>query len=85
MKPWLFALGLSVLTIVIGPTAEAQNYPWCAQYSGRAGGAIRCRFVSFGQCLATVKGIGGFCFQNNIVTLFNNTLVQRNVFDRSHY
>jgi hypothetical protein len=65
MKPWLFALGFSVLTLVLGTTAEAQNYPWCAQYSGRGGGAMNCGFVSFDQCMANVRGIGGFCFQNN--------------------
>ena len=51
---------------VLGTPAQAQNYPWCAQYSGRAlGGAMNCGFVSFAQCMATVSGIGGFCVQNN--------------------
>ena len=50
---------------VLGTPAQAQNYPWCAQYSGRAlGGAMNCGFVSFAQCMATVSGIGGFCVQN---------------------
>jgi hypothetical protein len=64
MKPWLFALGISVPTIVLGTTAEAQNYPWCALYDVGAA-SWNCGFVSFGQCLATVRGIGGFCVQNN--------------------
>ncbi len=45
--------------------AQAQNYPWCAQYSGDMGGAMNCGFVSFDQCMATVRGMGGFCIQNN--------------------
>jgi hypothetical protein len=65
MKPWLFALGISALTIVLGTTAEAQNYPWCAQYGNGTGGSMNCSFVNFNQCLATVRGIGGFCIQNN--------------------
>jgi hypothetical protein len=51
---------------MLGTPALAQNYPWCAQYSGRAlGGSQNCGFVSFAQCMATVSGIGGFCVQNN--------------------
>jgi hypothetical protein len=64
MKPWLFALGISISTIVLGTTVEAQNYPWCAQYRGYDGG-FNCGFVSFNQCMATVRGIGGFCLRNN--------------------
>jgi hypothetical protein len=59
-------LGLVGAATVLGTPALAQNYPWCAQYSGRAlGGAMNCGFVSFAQCMATVSGIGGFCIQNN--------------------
>jgi hypothetical protein len=54
-------LGLVGAVMVLGTPAHAQNYPWCAQYSGRAlGGAQNCGFVSFAQCMATVSGIGGF-------------------------
>jgi hypothetical protein len=45
--------------------AHAIEYPWCAQYSGRGGGARNCGFTSYGQCLATVSGIGGFCEPNS--------------------
>ena len=44
-------------------TLGAEAAPWCAQYSVR-GGATNCGFYSFEQCLATVRGIGGFCSQN---------------------
>ena len=60
-------LGLVGALMVLGTPAHAQNYPWCAQYSGRAlGGAQNCGFVSFAQCMATVSGIGGFCVQNTM-------------------
>ena len=50
-------LGLVGALMVLGTPAQAQNYPWCAQYSGRAlGGAQNCGFVSFAQCMATVSG-----------------------------
>ena len=61
----LVALAVAVpLTLVAqAETANAQNYPWCAQYTVR-GGARNCGFVSWAQCMATVSGIGGYCEQN---------------------
>jgi len=43
----------------------AIEYPWCAQYGRFGGGGRNCGFVSYGQCLATVSGIGGFCERNS--------------------
>jgi len=50
---------------VIGKPAHAQNYPWCAYYSGQGGGT-NCGFITFDQCLANVSGIGGFCEPNTL-------------------
>jgi hypothetical protein len=44
--------------------AGAEEYPWCAYYTGREGGATNCGFVSYQQCMATVTGIGGNCQPN---------------------
>jgi hypothetical protein len=39
MRLLLLMLGISVCVVGIGTRAEAQNYPWCAYYSGgRHGG-----------------------------------------------
>ena len=66
MKHLLFVIAIFASFVVTGSRAEAQNYPWCAQYDGgNNGGGMNCGFVSFDQCLATVSGIGGFCIQNN--------------------
>ena len=65
MRLSLSILGIVIATVALGSRAEAQNYPWCAQYSGEMGGATNCGFVSFEQCLADVSGIGGFCMLNN--------------------
>jgi hypothetical protein len=49
-------------------TIGADAAPWCAEYSGGGGGGggggTNCGFYSFEQCLATVRGIGGFCVRN---------------------
>jgi hypothetical protein len=63
MRLLLFILGISFGIVGIGNRAEAQNYPWCAQYSGDGG--MNCGFTTFQQCLADVSGIGGFCTQNS--------------------
>jgi len=37
--------------------------PWCAALGGRDGG-WDCSYYSFEQCMATARGLGGFCVQN---------------------
>jgi hypothetical protein len=59
------SMAIAVATVLTGARAEAQNYPWCAQYSGSMAGTTNCGFVSFDQCMNTVRGMGGFCQPNN--------------------
>jgi hypothetical protein len=60
----ILVLGILLGAAAAGPPAQAQNYPWCARYGGGRGGAQNCGFVSFDQCMATVRGIGGYCARN---------------------
>lgn len=47
------------------PSARAQIYPWCANYSDMdGGGGSNCGFTTREQCLATISGIGGYCDLN---------------------
>lgn len=64
MKNFLFASALLAGIVATSTHADAQNYPWCAHYSGRGGGATNCGFTTFDQCMATVSGIGGLCLRN---------------------
>ena len=65
MRLLLFVLGICLAVIGIGTRAEAQNYPWCAIYGGGGnGGATNCGFITFGQCMETARGLGGFCEPN---------------------
>ncbi len=61
MRISIFVLGIFVAAVAAGPRAEAQNYPWCQQYRS----SQICAFVSFAQCMDTVRGKGGFCIRNN--------------------
>jgi len=47
------------------PVRARIEYPWCAQYGGGdEGGDRNCGFVSYEQCMKTIRGMGGFCAQN---------------------
>jgi len=63
MKLLLSVVAILAATSMLGASAQAQNYPWCAYYSG-PGGGTNCGFTTFQQCLDTVSGIGGFCEPN---------------------
>jgi uncharacterized protein DUF3551 len=64
MRLSLLSLVIVVGLVAIENRAQAQNYPWCAIYSGRAGGGTNCGFISFEQCMATARGLGSFCQPN---------------------
>ena len=61
MKLSLSTLALIAAAAALATPAHAQNYPWCAIYSGGAvGGGTNCGFVSYEQCMATARGLGSF-------------------------
>jgi hypothetical protein len=57
-------LTLALFAVIAGNAAraEAQNYPWCADYAGF--GSQNCGFTTYQQCLAALSGNGGFCNAN---------------------
>ena len=65
MRFVLLALSVIVATTVFNTQTKAQNYPWCAIYSGGAvSGGTNCGFVTFEQCMVTASGLGSFCYRN---------------------
>ena len=54
----------TLITIDLHQAAAEVYRPWCAQYTGSRGGATNCGFHTYAQCLATVRGAGGYCVQN---------------------
>ena len=53
--------GAALLFLVGGTGSGAQAAPWCAFYDPST---YNCGFHSFEQCLATVRGAGGWCRPN---------------------
>jgi Protein of unknown function (DUF3551) len=59
------ALAFATVMMMAPSAADAAPYwPWCSRYYWPRGGAISCAFVSWEQCMETVSGIGGLCYQN---------------------
>jgi hypothetical protein len=57
--------GVFVMAILAGPALAQTNYPWCSNFADGFGGT-NCGFVSYEQCMATVRGSGGFCNKNDM-------------------
>jgi hypothetical protein len=54
---------------LMGPTelASAQSpysYPWCSRQNAKEGSTTSCYFTSYRQCMTTISGIGGWCYQS---------------------
>ena len=65
----LFFLAAALAAWLLATTpSQAVEYPWCAEYGAKAGGAIVCGFTTQEQCLASVSGVGGFCRRNYAYT-----------------
>jgi Protein of unknown function (DUF3551) len=54
-------IGGFALFLLIGSGTAAEAAPWCAFYGSST---YNCGFYSYEQCLATVRGAGGYCRQN---------------------
>lgn len=67
-----------IVTAGFASPASAIEYPWCAQYTGGTfGGGRNCGFVSYAQCLETIRGMGGFCEPNLFYTTPNDRPAKR--------
>jgi hypothetical protein len=53
--------GAALLFLVAGTESGAQAAPWCAFYDAST---YNCGFHTFEQCLATIRGAGGWCRPN---------------------
>jgi hypothetical protein len=56
-------LGLAAVATIgaLDATPARAQGAWCAQYTGKGGGATNCGFYTLEQCRMAVSGVGGFC------------------------
>jgi len=61
-----FALVAAAFAADIMPAAAQSptSYPWCARIPKTDGDATACYFTSYRQCMTTLSGIGGYCYQS---------------------
>jgi hypothetical protein len=58
----IIAAVFSLVAVSATTPAQADPYPWCAQYAGYGGGGVEsCYYMTLEQCRASVAGIGGWC------------------------
>jgi hypothetical protein len=57
---------MTVLAALGAPATAQNNFPWCANFADGAG--INCGFSSYEQCMATARGSGGSCSENDMYT-----------------
>jgi hypothetical protein len=62
----LLALVSAALMGVTVPTSAQSpySYPWCSRQHGGRDTATVCYFTSHAQCMTTISGVGGWCYQN---------------------
>jgi hypothetical protein len=67
VRPALLAVvaAAGIAFTAAGPAGaqSAYDYPWCSVRYGLSG-ARTCYFATYGQCMATISGIGGTCERN---------------------
>jgi hypothetical protein len=61
----LLLAGLVMLAPPAAPVHAQANFPWCSNFADGFGGT-NCGFVSYEQCMATVRGSGGFCDKSDM-------------------
>jgi hypothetical protein len=67
-RPMILSLILASTALVCAAeSASAQSpysYPWCSRQPVHEGATTSCYFTSYQQCMTTISGIGGWCYQN---------------------
>ncbi len=68
--------GLGMLDLGNAAHAGWQRAPWCA-YLGGFGGNFDCSYYTFEQCMATARGLGGYCSPNPRAVAYDTSPRQR--------
>jgi hypothetical protein len=61
----LFLIAAALLGEIQAASAQsATSYPWCARAYKMESSSTSCYFTSRAQCMTTLSGIGGYCFES---------------------
>jgi hypothetical protein len=68
MRSKIFTLVVVRIALIgtsdVASAQSAYSYPWCSQLPAAQSDATTCYFTSYQQCMATISGIGGYCYQS---------------------
>jgi hypothetical protein len=66
MRLLSISLVVGVLAGIAAPAAAQSptSYPWCARTAKTDSGGTSCYFTSYRQCMTTLSGLGGYCFES---------------------
>jgi uncharacterized protein DUF3551 len=53
-----------VATAAPAAAQSPTSYPWCARSAKMDSGGTSCYFTSYRQCMTTLSGLGGYCFES---------------------
>ena len=59
----LAAAATIATALVVGAGAPLQAAPWCAWFTGYSY-SNDCGYYTLAQCVATIRGVGGYCAPN---------------------
>jgi Protein of unknown function (DUF3551) len=63
--PALFVDHVTFAVMTVPAAAQSPtSYPWCARSAKMDSGGTSCYFTSYRQCMTTLSGLGGYCFQS---------------------
>jgi Protein of unknown function (DUF3551) len=61
----LFVDDVTLAVMTVPASAQSPtSYPWCARSAKMDSGGTSCYFTSYRQCMTTLSGLGGYCFQS---------------------
>jgi hypothetical protein len=62
---WLISICAALIGLTeLASAQSAYSYPWCSQLPTAQSDATTCYFTSYQQCMTTISGIGGYCYQS---------------------
>ena len=55
----------ALAAVTVSAAAQSPtSYPWCSRNAKMDSGSNTCYYTSYQQCMKTISGLGGYCFES---------------------
>jgi hypothetical protein len=62
---WLISISAALIGLTgLASAHSPYSYPWCSRQVFDHASTTSCYFTSYQQCMTTISGIGGWCYQS---------------------